>query len=464
MLFIEKKFKICYIYFMEVTKDELVIGSSYKLNIDDMDMLGRGIAHFNNSTIFVDNALKNELVQAKITTKKGKIYFADNEKIINSSKVRVSPLCPYFKECGGCDLQHLKYNETLNFKKQQILIALKKIANIDLKEDFFEIISSNKEYYYRNKLALQVKNVNNIATLCMFKKQSHDCVEINKCFIADEKFEIVINLVNQFFKEKQILAFNDKNNTGLVKHVVARIINDKLLLTFVTLKKDFPDVTDLFNKLSNEFVEVGINLNINKKDKDILSTNFIELKGKNFIEFIIMNIMQLISNASFLQVNFNVQDKLYKYVLSKVKGDVVNAYSGAGLLTCLLAKNLPKNKVIGIELNKDSTNFADKLTKLNNITNIKNICADACLELKKLNIRNNTLIVDPPRNGLSDEFVRTVLKNKPKKIIYISCSPQTLAKNLKDLKESYLIDEITAFDMFPQTRNVETVVILSRKK
>lgn len=469
-------------------KDELKIGNSYKLNIDDMDMLGRGIAHFNNSTIFVDNALRNELVQAKITTKKGKIYFADNENILVSSDFRVSPLCPYFDECGGCDLQHLKYSETLNFKKQQILIALKKIADIEVKEDFFEIISSNKEYCYRNKLALQVKNINNVATLCMFKKQSHDCVEINKCFIADEKFDIVINLVNQFFKEKQILAFNDKKNTGLIKHVVARIIDDKLLLTFVTIKNELPSVETLYQKLKNEFEAVGINININKSKKEILSSEFKHLRGIKYIAFENMNVKQVITNASFLQVNFDVQNKLYDYVLSKANGIIVNAYSGAGLLTCLLAKNKKDkikqmkgtknllrynslirqaekiNKIIGIELNKEATKLANTLIKANGIYNVHNICGDACVELEKLNLINYTLIVDPPRNGLSDEFIKTVLKNKPEKIIYVSCSPQTLAKNLNNLKESYLIDEIKAFDMFPQTCNVETVVILSRKK
>lgn len=443
--------------------EELELNKSYNLIIEDLDMLGRGVSHYKGNTIFIENALTNEKVVAKILNKKGCLYFANTENILENSNLRVKPVCPYFYVCGGCDLQHLNYNETLNFKKKQILINLKKIANLTIVENDIEIVKSDNEYFYRNKVTFQVKNVNNIATLCFYKKQSHNYVEIKNCYICDKKIEKIINLINNFFKENKILAYNKDTKQGLVKNVVVRIIDNKILLTFVTIKKEFPDVTDLFNKLSNDFVEVGINLNINKKDKDILSTNFVELKGKNFIEFNIMNIKQLISNSSFLQVNFNVQDKLYKYVLSKVKGDVVNAYSGAGLLTCLVAKNLPKNKVIGVEINKDATNFADKLTKLNNITNVKNICSDACLELKKLKNNNFTLIVDPPRSGLSDEFVKMLIENPQEKIIYISCSPQTLCKNILKLKDVYEIEEIKAFDMFPQTKNVETVVLLRKK-
>lgn len=442
---------------------ELELDKIYTLNIDDLDMMGRGIAHLNEKTIFVENALKDEIVEAKIINKKSNFYFAITQKVLKQSLFRVNPICPYFSVCGGCDLQHLAYHQTLNFKKNQFLINLKKIANLSFKENEVEVVKSDNEYFYRNKVTFQVKNINNIARLCFYKKQSHDFVEIENCFICDKKIATVINYVNQFLKDSKVKAYDEKTKTGLVKNIVVRIIENKILLTIVVVKKCFLDVSSLFTNLTNEFLDVGINLNINKSSKDILSTNFIQLKGNNAIGFNIMNTDQIITNASFLQVNFNVQDKLYKYVLSKVYGDVVNAYSGAGLLTCLIAKNLYKSNIVGIEINKEATKFADKLVQTNNLSNVKNICGDASEEIKKIELNDYTLVVDPPRSGLSDEFIKSIMKNPPNTIIYISCSPQTICKNLLFLKEKYFIKEIKLFDMFAQTRNVETVVILNKK-
>ncbi|MBE5745781.1 MAG: 23S rRNA (uracil(1939)-C(5))-methyltransferase RlmD [Clostridiales bacterium] len=446
-------------------KDEnLIVGQVCELNINDLDMQGRGVSHYNNYTIFVENALPTEIVKAQIINAKGNIIVAKTLEVLKVSKFRKIPKCQYFNICGGCDLQHLNYNETLKFKKQQILIALKKIANINYSENNIDVIGCHNQYYYRNKVTFQVNNVNGVANLSFYEKQSHKHVNILDCKICDKKIKVVINLINEYFKTNKLSAYNEREKSGLIKNVVVRILNDEILLTFVTIKKtSLVNIKDLFECLKNHFKNVGINININKSNREILSNNFIHVIGKDKITFENLGLNQNITNASFLQVNLEIQNLLYNYVLTKLSDKVINAYSGAGLLTCLIAKNIKNETIIGIELNKEASMLADKLKKENKITNVINVCSDANKEIEKYNLENITLVVDPPRSGLSNEFINSILQSKPNKIVYISCSYQTLSKNLKELLKEYNIEEIKAFDMFPQTKNVETVVTLIKK-
>jgi len=450
------------------------------LNITDLDMAGKGIAHKNEQTFFVQNAIVGEEVEADILNIKKNIVNCKAFKILKESNFRATPLCPYFYDCGGCDLQHMNYEKTLEFKQKQIILLLKKIAGIEYNKPI-EIVKSDLEYYYRNKISMQIKNYKSTAKLCYYKKNSHDDVFVENCYIANEKFKIVIDLVNKFLEENKIESFNVKTKQGYAKHMVGRIIDDKLLLTFVVTEPNFPSVNELYLKLKEHFKEVGINLNINKQNKDILSNNFKHLIGIKQIKFTSINISQCITNASFLQVNFNVQNKLYNFVLQNLNKNVVNAYSGAGLLTCLISKNLEnknynntnlevKNnkvlnnefKVIGIEINKEATRLANILAQENKAKNIENICGDVCEKLKEIKFEDYTLVLDPPRSGIDKSVINTILKQKPNKIVYISCSLNSLCKNLKDLLKEYEIEQIKGFDMFPQTRNLETVVVLKK--
>lgn len=446
-------------------KDNLI------LNITDLDMNAKGIAHNNEDTFFVENALIGEVVEAKILNSKKNLINCKAVEILNKSEKRINPLCPYFNECGGCDTQHIKYEETFKFKKQQILLLLKKIANVEYKKDI-EIVKSENEYFYRNKLTMQVKEDNTLSKLCYYKKNSHSPIFVENCYIVNKKFKIVINLVNEFFKNNNISSYNEKTKKGNIKHIVARIIDDNLLLTFVTYFDRFENVNDLYLNLQKHFKNVGINLNINKNNNEILSINFKHLIGIKEIIFSTLNVKQNITNASFLQVNFDIQNKLYNYVINNISENVVNAYSGAGLLTALMAKNsniktteeqnVPSS-VIGIEINREATKLADKLMEENDIKNVKNICGDASVILKDIPLKNFTLVLDPPRSGVSDEVIKAIINKLPNKIIYISCSLNSLCKNLKELLTLYEISEIKGFDMFPQTRNLETVVILTKK-
>jgi len=426
--------------------------------INDLDMFGLGISHRDDKVIFIDNSLPGEIVEYEKTKTKKNLVFAKNLKIIKKCENRVTPLCPYFNECGGCDIQHLKYLESLNFKKEQIKTTFKKIANINLED--FEIIKSDNEYFYRNKIALQI---NKNKKLCMHKKNSNDLIEIESCKLISPKFDYVIKCVNAYLNHINLTPYDKTKEEGDLKHLVVKIINDNLLLTFVLKRNsELEDINFLYNNLKQKFKNVGINKNINKFDHEILSQNFINLIGLNTINYSSFNIIQKINNASFLQVNEGVATKLYNYVLQNVKKNIVNAYSGAGLLSGILSKNL-KSKVYGIEINPNSHKLANILKQENNLTNLENFCGDARKILKQLNLKNFTLILDPPRSGLDKNMIDEIIQNLPDKIIYISCNKITMAKNLKELLRFYDLGEIKAFDMFPQTVNCEVAAILEKK-
>lgn len=430
--------------------------------IDDLDMSAYGIAHKDNKTIFVNNALIGEKILCEISKQKQNLIWAKNLKILSKSADRTKPLCPYFFECGGCDLQHLKYQKQLEFKKSQIKLAFKKICGETLQD--FDVVKSQNEFYYRNKMAMKISKIGGKKTLCFYQKNSHNEVQISSCKILNQKFEIVIDLVNNYLENCTLDAYNETTKTGTLKHIVARIIDNKLLLTFVIAEnKKMNNLDDLFSNLCSHFDSVGINININKSNKEILSSNFKNLLGNNVISFENMGIIQQISNQSFLQVNTPVANNLYDYVVEQLGGTIVNAYSGAGLLSAIIAKKCPSNKVFAIEINNEATNLANCLKKENNIQNLKNFCGDASIVLNSLNLKNFNLVVDPPKSGLDDKMIQTINTFLPKKIIYISCNKISLAKNFNKLKNNYTLTSIKAFDMFPQTKDIETVLTLEKK-
>lgn len=432
------------------------------VKIDDLDMNGLGIAHKGNRTIFIDNALPQELIECDIIKQKNSLLFAKNTKIIEKSDLRTTPLCPYFNLCGGCDIQHLNYEKALEFKKQQLLLTFKKVANIDIKN--LNIIASDKNYFYRNKISMKIDEINNKKVLCLYKKNSHDSVKIDSCKIMNEQFDYVIKCVNEYLDICNLKVYNEKTKKGELKHLVCRIINNDLLLTFVLHdNKNLNDIEILYKKLTAKFKNVGINKNINKSDKEILSYNFINLIGKNEIKFNSLNINQKITNGSFLQVNNFIASEIYSFVLKNISGNIVNCYSGAGLLSSILAKNNINNTIYAIEINKEAHKLAQILKQENNVLNLKNFCGDAGTVLDKLNLKDYNLVLDPPKSGIDDKMINVILKNSPKKIIYISCDKNSLAKNLKMLFNKYNLTNVTAFDMFPQTKNLETVVILEKK-
>ena len=390
--------------------------------IEKLDNFGRGITYINDKICFVDNALPNEKVEIEITKEKKKYLEAKAINILESSKERIKPICPYSNECGGCNLNHLSYEKENEFKYNKIKDLINKYLkeNIELKDIVYD-----KEYEYRNKLVLHGNN----KIIGLYKKLSNEIVNIDKCLLVNNKInEILFILRKNSIEEATIKTSNDLSNI---------LLNIK------------GNVTNINELLNNVDVLVINNKNITK-DKSIISS--------------IGNKKYYLSSNSFFQVNRFLTESLYNEVLNNIKNikpcKVLDLYCGTGTIGIYISNYC--NEIIGVDYNKSNIDDANKNKELNNCNNISFICD----KVEKVidNYKDiDLVIVDPPRNGL-DNHTRDILKKMMSKtIIYVSCDPITLMRDLNDLKEIYKINYIKPFNMFPRTYHCESITVLERK-
>lgn len=425
---------------------------------------GQGIARYDNFVIFVPFSIVGEKIKVHIiyvakTYAVGKII-----EILKPSDERRKSKCPYYEKCGGCSVQHMKYQCALNMKKQIVKDAFSKIAGMGDVE-IQNVVGSVDEFEYRNKSAFPICLNNGNVEISMFKRLSHDNVLINDCPITND---VIVESAN-LFKEFANSLFNQAEKESL-KYFVARFIDGKLLITIVMNKfvKKLNDYAELL-KSNLKFNKNSLGIYICKKNIDnnvILEGDLKHIYGITAITTKFLGIEVEVSPFSFFQVNTKVMEKLYKYVIDNVQNDktIVDTYSGAGLMSAMLAKKA--EKVYAIEIVKQATENANYLKKVNKIDNLVNINGDVSKELPILvnKIQGEfCLVVDPPRKGVASQVLQTILENEPEKIIYVSCDPATLARDVKVLSSKYLVDTIQPFDMFPQTSHVETVAILKSK-
>lgn len=395
------------------------------MKIEKLDNNGRGIVFVNNKITFVENALPNEDVDIKITLEKKKfneaVVLNYNEKSID----RKDPICPYYSFCGGCDLMHLNYDKQLEFKLKKVNDLLNKFGGIDY--NITKIIKTS-ELYYRNKATFQVKE-----KVGYYKEKSYDLISIEKCYIVDEKInEILKQVENLDLKDVYQVMIRASKNTD--ETMVVLKCNNEVDVSCL-------DVTTVVLYLNNEYKIV---------------------KGKGTILEQLDDLSFVISPDSFFQVNTKGAELLYKQVLdvANLTGQekVLDLFCGTGTIGLFLSRYC--ESVIGVEINKFAVEDAIINKKLNHIRNIEFICDDASnVNFKDLDL----VVVDPPRSGLDKKMINYLLSLNVKKIIYVSCDPVTLARDLNDLKEKYDIEDITLVDMFSQTHHVETVVSLIRK-
>lgn len=397
------------------------------MQIEKLDYYGRGIGRINNKITFVENALKDEIVDIKIL-KESKKY---NEAIVKSyntkSKSRVTPKCKYYNICGGCNISHLKEEEQEGFKDSKINELLNRNLNIEC----LDKIEYNKFYNYRNKIVLHIKE----DKLGLYKNKSNELIEIDECLLVDDK-------INRLIKELKKIIKNEKNlKKATIK--LGNTTNEVMLI----LEGKIKDYSELLNKV------------------DVLIINDKVVSKKDYILSIIGNKKYKISKNSFFQVNQVITEKIYNEIRSNIEKinpkNVLDLYCGTGTIGIYIA-DLVKN-VIGIEVIKDAVLDANFNKELNNINNISFILGKVEDKIKDIKDNIDLIIVDPPRSGLDKKVIPVINKLKAKNIIYVSCNPITLVRDLKLLKDNYNIEYIKPYDMFPNTYHVESVVILERK-
>ena len=397
-----------------------------EIDIVKMDNLGRGIGYLNNKIIFVPKSfpvdrLKVEIVKEKKNYLEGKI-----EKIITPSKKRVKPICPYFLECGGCDLLHIPLSEALFYKLEKVKAILKTFGiNYEVKK----IIKSKERYNYRNKLSLKVVN----GKISFYESESHREVEISSCYLAKTK-------INELIKDLSKLRIQN----GLITIRV----NYKNEIILIIKSKDEVSIP---KTLINNYSLVGIIYN----DKCLYGEDY-------FMEKVLDYIFK-VSYNSFFQVNLSICEELFKlvskYTINSLK--VLDLYCGVGTLSVVASGNA--QKVVGIEIVENAIKDANLNKKINNLNNLEFICDNTSWAVNKINSEYDTIILDPPRSGVSKRVIEKIKEAKIAKIIYISCDPFTLGRDLNLLLDLYQIQDFVLLDMFPNTKHVESFCILNLK-
>lgn len=444
----------------KITKNDEII-----VTIDRFGDTGEGIAVYDGIVVFVPFAKPGETLKVHIIKDKKSYLIAKIIEKISSGKNEVIPPCPYFYKCGGCDIQHLSQEEQLAFKKEMVKNSLKKYAKIDC--EINDVIASNKWFRYRNKFAFPVQEENGHIKIGMYKKHSHEIVEIEDCLLQSEKVRVILELFKEYMHENKLTAYNEQTHKGLVKHIVVREAEDAFILTVVVTDEKFKNFEPLIHKLKTQFNRFGIVKNVNKLHNNVIFGNLdIHIYGLENLEYEDFGIKYEINNRSFLQVNDDIKNKIYQKIIDVIGNQktIIDAYSGAGLLSSILAKHA--ENVIGVEIEKEATKNANNLKTKNNLYNLTNQngdCAEIIPRLAKELKNDFAIVVDPPRKGLDERVTQAFLEAEPCRIVYLSCNPATLARDLEKLIGKYNIDFVQPYDMFPQTANVETLVSLKIK-
>ena len=456
---------------------------------------GEGIIRHEGITFFVPACLPGEKVQFRVLKVKGNIGYGKVEEVLTPAEERVREKCPVFMKCGGCCLQHLDYNAQLLHKSTVVKDALRKIGGLNVNVPI--AVKSDSPYGYRNKLQIPVgvdRDGNTV--IGFYAEHSHRIVSTTSCAIHPEWAEKLIAIVKRYMTECAVKGYDEENKKGAVRHIVAREIGGKYIITLVTAKKDLPNLPYLVSLLSEVFTTFSLYININAEDTNVIfGKEFQLVHGMGFFQSEEQGIVYEAGPMTFLQVNENVRTKLYKDVLKRVVTDgdevVVDAYSGGGLLTAMIAKKA--KRVYGIELEEEASRCADSLKQMNNLTNMTNICGyveeKLAAVLEKEKGEKVRLVLDPPRAGIARSVVKALLASGIPQLVLVSCNPATLARDLgilsgrlieengelvknpayegvgagETLPGYYAVEEIQPYDMFPQTKHVETVAILSKK-
>ena len=400
-----------------------------RVQIEKLDVFGRGIARINNKLCFISYTLPDEecdieLIKDKKNYSEGKLI-----NLITKSSNRVDASCPYYFLCGGCHLMHLDYKKQLDYKKDKVKELLDRFGKIDFNIDK---INYDKEYNYRNKITLHVKD----KKIGLYKEETNDLIEIDKCLLVSD---IINNLIVRL---KEFISNNDTDITEIV--IKNTSLKEVMLIINGECNKEL--LIDSFKDINSIYLNDNL------------------IYGKNSITEIINDLYFEVYPRSFFQVNYNVMLKMYNKVIDYYKEHkdlkVLDLYCGTGTIGMLVSKY--SKYVLGIEVNSDAVISANKNKTRNNIVNIDFICGKVEDNIDSIN-GIDSIVVDPPRAGLDKYTIDNIIRLNPSSLIYISCDPVTLARDLNILKDYYDIKEIEVFDMFPNTYHCESVCILERR-
>ncbi len=451
-------------------KDNL-INKKFTTTCTSLSYLGLGVCKYEDNLVYVPNFYPSEEGEILIEYKRNGQYFGKVTSLKKKSIYRKESACPYFKRCGGCSFQDYDYEKEKEHKQALIKNQLYKIAGLDI--DVLPTLGMENPNNYRNKIQLHFgKDIHGSTVLGFYKPNSHEILPISSCLIEDKRGGDISSKIISTVRKLDIPPYDEKEDSGQLKHLLIRTSfhNDGILCVLVTKNLEFigkDRLISLIKRICPEITTLVQSVN-GKKTNVILGSKNVVIYGKGYIEDELCGLRYKISANSFFQINPLMTEVLYSKAMELAKLDkndiVLDAYSGIGTIGLTAAKSV--KKVISVELVHEAVLDSVANAKRNKIDNFEEHEDDAnkfIVNFAKNNGHVDVLFMDPPRKGSTIEFLNAVKKLKPKKIVYISCAPSTLARDLKELSDVYKIETVQPVDMFPHTTHVETIVLLEQK-
>jgi len=445
----------------------LAVGQEVEITIVGLGVAGEGVGDYEGCKVFVQGALVQERVKTRLTQVKAKYAIGKLLKIISRSPDRIDPICPLFSTCGGCQIMHVDYPKQLEIKRQRIFDALTRIgkqAHIDVPP----VQASPRPLHYRNKIQMPIASGGVGIQIGLYKRGSHQVVDVEKCWIHHVLGDGVFQRIASLIKASSLSVYDERTKQGELRHLLLRTSEAKqeVFVLIITAKGPSEGV----QKLSQQIARIpGVRGVVHHKnarvDNVILDRGFTTLYGDPYIEDTICGLTFKISAASFFQVNLLQAENLYKEALQWAeltpKSVVVDAYCGIGTLSLLLATQAAR--VIGIECVPQAIHDAKENALRNRMGNAQFICGLSEEVIDSLGAFD-VLVLNPPRQGCAMSLLEGLGKTACKRIIYISCDPATLARDILILhSQGFLCERVCGFDMFPQTMHVETLALLTRR-
>ena len=449
----------------------LVKNQIYEATITDYTAEGQGVAHVEGCAVFVPNAIAGERVRLRIETAKPNWAAGKITEILERSPHRVNRECPVAKLCGGCDFWQMDYEEEARLKAERVRTCLNRIGGEHLEQ--VPILAAPTCMGYRNKAQYPVATAKGRAFAGFFRAGTHQVVENQRCRIMPEETDRVKDIVMDYVNKFHVPVYDETTGRGLLRHIYVRRgeVSGQILVCLVVNGEGLPKTGLLIDRLKAlpGFATLVLSINT-RRGNAVLGDRFVTLYGPGYIEDTLCGLNFRLSPRSFYQVNHHQAQRLYRAAidLADITRDdlVLDLYCGVGTITLAMAS--AAGKVMGVEVIPQAVEDARDNARRNGIENAEFFCADAgeaALRLEQQGIRPDVITVDPPRKGLNAAAIEAIARMNPRRLVYISCDPATLARDVALLKEKgFTLRSAQAADLFPRCSHVETVVLMSRVK
>ena len=448
----------------------LIKNQIYETVVTDYTTEGQGIAHVEGCAVFVPNAVAGEKIRLRIEVAKKNWAAGKIVEILERSPHRINRECPVAKLCGGCDFWHIDYEEETRLKAERVRNCLNRLGGENLES--VPILAAPTCHGYRNKAQYPVASKKSRAYAGFFKAGTHEVVENERCLILPEETDLVKSVVMDYVNQNHVSVYDEVAHKGLLRHIYVRrgAVSKQILVCLVINGRSIPKAHELVARLKKipGFTTLVLSVNT-KKGNAVLGDEFLTIHGPGYIEDTLCGLNFRLSPRSFYQVNHHQAQRLYEAAISQAeitKNDtVLDLYCGVGTITLAMAS--AAGRVYGVEVIPQAVEDAKDNAARNGITNAEFFCGDAgqaALELERKGIQADVVIVDPPRKGLNADTIEALARFAPRRIVYVSCDPATLGRDVALLKErGYAVKNAMAADLFPRCSHVETIVLLGRK-